>query len=210
MIPCVESQYTQEYIANVFWRLHIAKVSSITLIPYLKNNEIYNIAYILIDDWCDSESAYNFIQRVKNPEREARIIHNSDEDWWPVQINTHNDGKMYVGTYTVTFDSEYFQRDVSSCSDDELEYPIKGLHNNNYTVDDALERIWFLNQVAEDFPPSSTRFYDIKSEIKHLETELKIHNATLNSHNVTLRDGQLSHILPKPKLRRDVACTYNM
>ena len=122
MIPCVESQYTQEYIANVFWRQHIAKVSSITLIPYLKNGEIYNIAYITIYNWCDSEAAYNFIHRVQNPYKEARIVHH-DDNWWPIQLNTHNNGDIKVGTYTVDFDSSYFKKveyDTDSCSDYEF------------------------------------------------------------------------------------------
>lgn len=110
MIPCVESQYTQEYIANVFWRQYIAKVSNITLIPYIKNSknsEIYNIAYINIAEWCDSEVAYNFIQRVNNPLKEARIVHKED-NWWVVQINTHNNGNILVGSYTFVFESKHF------------------------------------------------------------------------------------------------------
>jgi hypothetical protein len=93
MINCVESQYSQEYIANVFWRQNIAKVSTITLIPYLNNSKICRIAYINIAQWCDSEAAYNFIQRLKDSSKEARIVHNDDE-WWPVQINTHNNGEI--------------------------------------------------------------------------------------------------------------------
>lgn len=112
MIQYVEGQYNHEYIANVFWNQNLAKVRSITLIPYLKNSEIYNIAYITIEQWCDSEAAYNFIQRLKNPEREARIVHHEDY-WWLVELNTHNDGKMFVGTYTVVFNSYYFMKNVS-------------------------------------------------------------------------------------------------
>lgn len=132
MIPCVESQYTQEYIANVFWRQHIAKVSSITLIPYLRNGEIYNIAYIGIDEWCDSEAAYNFIQRVQNSNKEARLVHH-DDDWWPIQLNTHNNGKINVGTYTVDFDSSYFNRveyDTAPCSDNEEELELHDLETD--------------------------------------------------------------------------------
>jgi len=117
MINCVESQYTQEYIANVFWRQHIARVSSITLMPYLKNDEIYNLAYINIDQWCDSEAAYNFIQRLKDSSREVRIVH-QDDDWWPVQINTHNNGAICVGAYTLAFPSSYFERDEQAEQDD--------------------------------------------------------------------------------------------
>lgn len=208
MIPCVESQYTQEYIANVLWSQHIAKVSSITLIPYIKNSEIYSIAYIAIGEWCDTEAAYNLIQRLKNPEREARLVHYSD-DWWPIQINTHNDGNINVGSYTVGFASDYFQRaevPTAPCTDDEEEYicdeeewqefiekrPIKGLRNDYYTVDEALDHLWVLNQQYEQAwddmqSQRDTAFLKIEEELLHFENELRIHEAVNKSSNVTQR-----------------------
>ena len=107
MISCVNCHYTQEYIANVFWRQHIAKVSSITLIPYLKNGKVFNIAYITIGQW--SELSYNFIQRLKNPNKETRFVYN-DDNWWPIKINTHNNGNIIVGNYTVEFNEDYFNQ----------------------------------------------------------------------------------------------------
>lgn len=211
MIPCVESQYTQEYIANVLWSQHIAKVSSITLIPYIKNSEIYSIAYIAIAEWCDTEAAYNFIQRLKNPDREARLVHHSD-DWWPIQLNTHNDGNIAVGSYTVGFASDYFQRDeapTAPCIDDEEEYicddeewqefiekrPIKGLKNDYYTVDEALEHLWVLNEKLDEAwseiqSQRDTPFIEIENELLHFENELRIHEAVNKSSNVTMRAQQ--------------------
>lgn len=210
MIPCVESQYTQEYIANVLWSQHIAKVSSITLIPYIKNSEIYSIAYIAIAEWCDTEAAYNFITRLKNPNREARIVHHSD-DWWAVHLNNHNDGNLNVGSYTVDFASDYFQRDIqcddqvtAPCTDDEEEYicdeeewqeflekrPIKGLGNDYYTVEEALEHLWVLNGMfsrVEQENPVPKKFYELLNEINHFESELRIHEAVNKSSNVTQR-----------------------
>jgi hypothetical protein len=108
MINCVESQHTAEYIADVFWKQHIAKVSSITLIPYLKNSKIFSTAYITIHAWCDREVAYNFIQRLKDTNKEARIVH-SEDNWWPVEINSHNDGMLEVGAYTSKFPLTYYE-----------------------------------------------------------------------------------------------------
>ena len=111
IITNVEAKYNAEYIANVFWNQNIAQVSSITLIPYLKDTEIVQIAYIAIETWCDSEVAYNFIQRLKRREGEHRIVHQSD-DWWSVRINTPNNGTLLLGPYgtkyTTEFDSTYF------------------------------------------------------------------------------------------------------
>ena len=201
MITCVESQYTQPYIANVFWRQDIAKVSSITLIPYIKNSEIYSVAYISIDEWCESEAAYNFIQRLKNPKQEARIVYLAD-NWWPVQMNTHNNGELSVGDYTVSFESNYWVKNevpTQSCSDDETasvtedneERPIKGLNGEYYTVEEAYNRIWKL-YCQEEMQGISIK--EMEYEILHFENELRIHKAVNNSSNVTQRaniDSQL-------------------
>lgn len=201
MIPCVESQYTQEYIANVLWNQHIVKVSSVTLIPYIKNCVIYSIAYINIAEWCDTEAAYNIIHRLKNEDREVRIVHH-DVDWWPIQLNTHNNGNINVGSYTVVFDASYFVKSeapTACCTDDEEECqefiekrPIKGLGNDYYTVDEALDHLWVLNQRYEDVFDENVRYVDahllkIEDELLHFENELRIHKAVNKSSNVTQR-----------------------
>lgn len=108
MILDVEPMYNQHYIAGLFWKQHIAKVKSITLIPYLKNNEILNMAYITIDEWCNNIIAHNFICRLNDEDKEARIVYEGD-NWWPIKINTHNNGEMDVGDYTVKFTKDYFE-----------------------------------------------------------------------------------------------------
>ena len=84
-IPKIEKSFNAEFIANVFDKNGIAKVSRVLLEPR-KNFEIYNKAHIEIKEWCDNEIAFNFIMRLKNPMTEARIIY-SDDCWWNVYIN---------------------------------------------------------------------------------------------------------------------------
>jgi len=84
VIRCVETKYTTEYIAKVLWNQRIAQVSNITLVPF---NNSYQKAYINISKWCDTEVAYNFIQRLKNMNKETRLVHSNDENWWLVKIN---------------------------------------------------------------------------------------------------------------------------
>jgi len=224
MIASVESQYTSEYIANVFWRNDIAKVSKITLIPYLKNSQIYNIAYITIEKWCETEPAYNFIKYLNSPENEARIIHN-DDDWFPVQLNTHNNGELEVGEYTTTFSDSYFTK-VFDCSDDENSVtaecsdfeedeledmseeewkeflrvrPIFGLLGDYYSLDEAVAHLWTLNGQLEN-TTNAERYRRIELEIRHFERELAIHNAVNKSVNVTERAyklGKMFHENPE-------------
>lgn len=232
MITCVESQYTQEYIANVFWRQHIAKVGSITLIPYLKNGQIYSIAYIAIDEWCDSEAAYNFIQRLKDSSREVRIVH-QDDDWWTVEINTHNNGEIYVGAYTMAFMSDYFMRDeqdeqdeddaTAPCTevDDEEwcefdpQYPIL-VRGERYTVAEAKSQLRALKSelaTAYRHRVNEEALEDIETDIASFEAELRIHEIVNNSQNVTLREKQQPRwelVHPEENInggRREIACS---
>jgi hypothetical protein len=120
MINCLDSQYDQEYIASVFWNRDIAYVSSITIIPYLNNNKVCSIVYIDIGEWCASEAAFNFIQSLKESP-EGVLIPTNKEDYWMVQINTHNDGGITAGDYTRTFNPDYFDEDdvTAPCTEEE-------------------------------------------------------------------------------------------
>jgi hypothetical protein len=93
-ISKVEKKITAEFISNIFEKNGIAKVSKI-LLENRKNNEKYNRAFIEIKDWCDTEMAFNFIMRLRNPIREARIVY-SEDNWWSVEINRfpHTISKM--------------------------------------------------------------------------------------------------------------------
>jgi arsenate reductase-like glutaredoxin family protein len=88
-IPRIESVFNAEFIADVFDRNGIAQVSRVYIEPYkssIKNG--YNRAYIAINAWYSTDSAYNFMNRLLNRNREARIIY-SDDNWWPVDINKY-------------------------------------------------------------------------------------------------------------------------
>ena len=119
MISNAEGVKNSEYIANSFWSQNIAQVSSIVLLPYLKNNKLCQMAYIEIASWCDSEVAYNFIRRLKLLEGEARLNHNLNEDWWAVQINTHYNGQPFTDASTVTFSQKNFVKTVDEVEDGE-------------------------------------------------------------------------------------------
>jgi hypothetical protein len=106
IIPCVEHEYTHEYIANAFWKQRIAKVSSVTLIPYVKGNAIYDIAYINIECWHDSENAYHFIQKLNNPNKETRLVHYED-NWWVVEKSVN---MFSIRDATVQFETSYYEK----------------------------------------------------------------------------------------------------
>ncbi len=83
-IPHVEKRFNAEYIADVFNKNALAQVSRV----YLKSNFNYNRVYIEIESWNETEAAYSFIQRLRNPGAEARLVY-SDDNWWAVEINRY-------------------------------------------------------------------------------------------------------------------------
>ena len=85
-IPFVDISHDAEYIMDILYCNNIAIVSKVTLSRVVKKSRVFNRAYIDIDEWLPSESAYNFIQRLKDPLKEARIIH-CDDNWWNFEVN---------------------------------------------------------------------------------------------------------------------------
>jgi hypothetical protein len=83
-LPSIQKNTNAEFIAHIFERNDIAQVSRVA-IEFNKKNKKY-AAYIAIDSWNDTENAYNFIARLKNPNKEARIVY-KDDDWWVAEIN---------------------------------------------------------------------------------------------------------------------------
>jgi len=85
-IPAVDVAFTADYIMDAFYCQDIATISRVTLVTYNTKYGRLNRAYIDIHEWHPTEGAYNFIQRIKDPNREARIVHN-DDNWWAVEVN---------------------------------------------------------------------------------------------------------------------------
>ena len=193
IIPCVEYEYTHEYIANAFWKQSIAKVSSVTLIPYIKGEWVYYIAYINIDCWCDSENAYHFIQKLNDPHKETRLVHHEDY-WWSVEQSVNT---FAIRDATVQFEPSYYERFIQEEEEEEgeeeeltslltedpftecrydyqemkIKYPICGLYGDRYTVEDAEEHINALIDSARTGAPYNPE------EIEHLKEELEQYKA---------------------------------
>lgn len=125
-IPRIETVFNAEFIADIFDRNGIAKVSRVYIEPYkslIKNGlNNYNRAYIAIKTWYDTEAAFNFIDRLRNPTREARLIY-SDDNWWPVDIN-NNTTKLASNKRVLTvFEDNQFEFDnlsTTAVASDEL------------------------------------------------------------------------------------------
>ena len=118
-IPRIESLFNAEFIADIFDRNGIAKVSRVYIEPYksiIKNDlNNYNRAYIAIKTWYDTEAAFNFIERLRNPTREARLVY-SEDNWWPVNIN-NNINKLASNKRVLTV---FEEKQLDFCIEDEV------------------------------------------------------------------------------------------
>ena len=91
-IPHVFANISKEFIAETFEKLRIGKVLNIDFVSKLGKDAPYNTAYVHFEYWYDNTAAYNFQERVLNPEKEARIIY--DEPWYWIVLE--NKAKKHV------------------------------------------------------------------------------------------------------------------
>jgi hypothetical protein len=87
-IPHVFPNFDKAYIAGVFEFLEFGRVDHVDLVAKTdKNGKHYNAAYIHFAEWSSGPLVENFQARVRNPKKEARIVH--DDPWyWIVLENT--------------------------------------------------------------------------------------------------------------------------
>ena len=116
IIPRINASFSAEFIADIFDKNGIAKVSRVYIEPYKNSLGCYNRAYIAIKTWHDTESAFGFIERLRNPSREARLFYN-DDNWWPVNIN--NDTIKLASNKRVLYvfeekQADFFDYDLST------------------------------------------------------------------------------------------------
>ena len=122
IINKVNTIYTADHIAFTLLIKEICHVSSITLIPQIDDADIYYIAYIDIDSYCDTEAAYEFIHHIKNGI--FTLHHDNDPDnLWTFQLNTHNFGGLSVGSFTTFYNYKYNHYDHDQLLHTPIQYP---------------------------------------------------------------------------------------
>ena len=80
-IPHVFPNFTSEYIASVFENLDFGRIDHVDLVSKQdKNGKMYNAAYVHFAVWYEGPAILNFQERVVDPNKEARIVH--DDPWY--------------------------------------------------------------------------------------------------------------------------------
>jgi len=79
----------EDRIQKVFEKLRLGKIKHVDFV--LKPNG-KSSAYVHLEQWYDNVASVNFQERVRNPEKEARIVY--DEPWYWVVLENTSQKKM--------------------------------------------------------------------------------------------------------------------
>jgi hypothetical protein len=91
-IPHVFSNISCEKIIKTFESLGLGRVEKVDLVLKIGNTGEYNAAYIHFEYWYKTDAAQNFQARVKNPDKEARLVY--DDPWYWIVLE--NKSRKFV------------------------------------------------------------------------------------------------------------------
>jgi hypothetical protein len=91
-IPHVFSNISVDKIIKTFESLGLGRVKKVDFVSKMGNTGEYNAAYIHFEYWYKTDAAQIFQDRVKNPNKEARIVY--DDPWYWIVLE--NNSKKFV------------------------------------------------------------------------------------------------------------------
>jgi hypothetical protein len=92
-IPHVFGNVTKDIIIKTIEFQSLGKVNKIDFVEKIgKNGKTYNSAFVHFEYWYDNISSVHFQERVKNPEKEARIVYKDPWFW----VCFENTGKKHI------------------------------------------------------------------------------------------------------------------
>ena len=165
-IPHIFKNFTAEYIAEVFEKFKIGVVDHVDFVSKVdRRGRPYNAAYVHFKHWFDGVIAANFQERVLNPNKEARIVH--DDPWyWIVLENTAKKQALTVEEPTVeeptTKEPKWVM--LSLEQEKELQADIEAVWDENYVLKAELKKI----REGDD-----AKINDLRLAIRRLEAQAK-------------------------------------
>ena len=92
-IPYVFNNITKEFMKTTIEFQGLGKVKDIDFVEKMdKNGNVHNSAFVHFEYWHDNISAIHFQERLKNPNKEARIVYNDPWFW----VCFENTGKKVI------------------------------------------------------------------------------------------------------------------
>lgn len=142
----------------------------------IERNGPYNRVYIGIEYWLDTEVAYNFITRLRNPSVETRFIHDeANELWWVVQINKFphklvNSGrqKRTITTFKPWhLDNHYFEGDLMDQDEEEAGQQQPATLQRQSAAWDIDDMVGCIELLGEPLTLANEDFYFTLCEERH-------------------------------------------
>lgn len=180
IMPCVAPNISAGEIARIFYKLDIATMKAITLLPICDAI----CAYIEVGYWHETETAYNFIERLRNPNKEARVVYD-DPSWWLVMENYDNYRISYDPKYspnTTNFVHNYGEEPVETIKDINafFQKPSSSVYDDYevlYTRDlSDYEKPIILKEQAEDCVFNAEQWNNFMQEIVNEEADEEYFN----------------------------------
>ena len=158
-IPHVFENITKEHIYYVFEILRIGRISHIDFIMKTSKNKPYNCAYIHFEFWYNNIANINLQEKIRNPEKEARIVY--DDPWfWLILENTAS--KTVEGERKPCINLEYFG--LSNKKTETVDEPLK-------TVDETFEKVNEILEPVDEILESVDETFEKVNEI--LESDVQ-------------------------------------
>ena len=70
--------FTHQGIQELFYKNNIADVNEVTILPEFVQGQLINRAYVQVEEWHDSEAAFNFIKEMDS--KRGAIISSLEDD----------------------------------------------------------------------------------------------------------------------------------
>ena len=96
-------------IALILENLQLFRTQKICVMPEFRRGKVCYIAYIEVAEWFDREAAYNLIQNIKNPLKEARIVY-SDDNWCAAEKTVAQDLQYTQDKAFKKWTTEFFEK----------------------------------------------------------------------------------------------------
>jgi hypothetical protein len=136
VIDNIAPEVSAEYIGYKMYKLGVAKIKSVTIGNVVGENklEYQRSAMVTVDQWCETESAYDFLKKMKDSSVvDFRLPYRPNHTWYIIRCEDFEDcyGYLAIKSFAL-FDKNYY---------DMLERRIKmdvvDLRPFNYTNVDA-------------------------------------------------------------------------
>jgi len=86
-IPYVFSNVTKDKIIYTFeFHLRLGHIKEVDLVAKIGKGKHYYSAYIHFEEWYNNDKALRFIERIKNPLKETRVVYDTPETWYWVVL----------------------------------------------------------------------------------------------------------------------------